>query len=179
MAKSDLINFLQKFSGFDITSLFNLLEKLHIMSHETSMSIEEKINTFDLEKFLKNYYFDYVLPDSAIKWLGQAITGTTLKQILTAIMLYKLVTPFRYLLTLTLTNVIIKGFKRRGLMPAHPPAGSSIPELIKEQQNVVSQNLRRQRESYRIYKIKQQNNMQNRFSLFKKNRSRSGGGKSL
>ena len=155
-------------SGFDIFYVFNALEKLHIMSNETSKKIEKKIETFNLEKFLRSYYFDYVLSDESIKWLSKSITGITLKHMLTAVMLYKIFTPVRYLATLTVTNVIIKLFKKRGLMPTHPPAGSSIPELIKEQQAVVEQNIRRQREAYRLYQIKMK--QQNRFTLFKRPR---------
>ncbi len=145
------------------------------MSHETALNIEEKINTFNLEQFLRNWRADYVMSDESIKWAGKSITGVTLKHMITAVMLYKLCTPFRYLLTLTLTNVIIKVFKRRGLMPVSPPAGSSIPELIKEQQDVVSQKLRRQRETYRLYRMKQQNRMKQQFTLFKRNKFRNGG----
>jgi hypothetical protein len=160
-----------------------LLEQLHVMSHETSTSLEGKINTFKLEAFLRNWGASYIMPDSVIDWLGKSITGVTLKHMITAVILYKISAPFRYLATLGLANVVIKLFKRRGLMPVHPPAGSSLPELIKEQKDVVSQNIKRQREKYRQYKTKQQNRRMeglkrigNQFSLFKKNNKFRNGG---
>lgn len=125
-----------------------MLEKIHVMSHETSLSIEHKINTFSLEDLLRSFHFDYVLPDSAINWLDQSITGLTLKHMLTAIMLYKIFTPLRYASTLGFSNIAINVLKKRGFVPVKPPPGSSLPELIKEQQTVVSQNLKAQRERY-------------------------------
>lgn len=136
-----------------MTTLFAILEKMHIMSNQTSVNIAEKIKTFDLKKFLKNSFFDFFLPDSAIDWLGEKITGELLKHTITAVMLYKIFTPFRYLLTLTLTNIIIKVFKRQGKIPLQPPPGSSIKDLYKEQQQVIRRSLKAQREKYKNKRI--------------------------
>lgn len=136
-------------AGFNITSLLNLMEKIYIISNDTSKKIENAIDSFNLEKFLKEHYFNYVLNESSIEWLGKSITSETLKHCITAIMLYKIFTPFRYLLTLTLTNVIIKIFKRKGVIPVHPPAGSSIRELYKESKIGIRRSVKKQREKYR------------------------------
>ena len=83
-------------------------------------------------------HFDYVLADSTIDWIGKSITGVTLKHLITALMLYKIFTPLRYLLTLGVTKISIDLLKRRGVI-LPPPPGSSIKELLHEQ----SQNFRR------------------------------------
>lgn len=88
------------------------------------------------------------MPDKLIKWLGESITGETLKYAITAVVLYKIFTPVRYIATLAVTNVIIKLFKRQGKIPLQPPPGSSIKDLYKEQQLVIRRNLKRQREKY-------------------------------
>lgn len=118
------------------------------MTRETSDSINNKINTFNLEQFLKESFFHHILSDSIIKSLGQSITGQTLKYVITAVMLYKIVTPLRYVFTIAATNVIIKLFKRQGKIPMQPPPGSSIKELYKEQQQVIRRSLKKQREKY-------------------------------
>ncbi|CAF0969037.1 unnamed protein product [Brachionus calyciflorus] len=135
--------------GFDISSLFNLLEKIHIMSRETIDSINNKINTFNLEEFLRKSFFHHILPDSWIKKLGESITGQTLKYVITAIMLYKIVTPLRYVFTLAVTNVVIKLFKRQGKIPMQPPPGSSIKELYTEQKQVIRRSLKAQKEKFK------------------------------
>lgn len=139
--------FLSK-SGFDITSLFVLFNKLHIMSKETSDSITLKINNFNLESFLRKYYFSYVLPESAIQWLGKSVTGETLKHIVTSIMLYKIFTPLRYLVTLGSTKLAIELFKKRGVIPHRPPPGSSIQDLYTEQKQIIRRSIKKNKESY-------------------------------
>lgn len=119
------------------------------MSKETTASIVTKIDTFKLEEFLQHSYFNYILTENAIKWLGESITGNTLKYTITSVMLYKLFTPLRYLVTIGGTNLIIKLFKRRGVIPPQPPAGSSIRELYSEQKHVIRRSLKTQREKYR------------------------------
>lgn len=139
--------FLSK-SGFDITSLFVLFQKLHIMSKETSDSITLKINNFNLESFLRKYYFSYVLPENAIQWLGKSITGETLKHVVTSIMLYKIFTPLRYLVTLGSTKLAIELFKKRGVIPQRPPPGSSIQDLYSEQKQLIRRSFKNKKESY-------------------------------
>ena len=140
-------------SGLELSKFLGLFEKAHIISNETSQSIVNKIKTFDLKKFLLNYHFDYVLPERAINWLGESITGHTLNSALTAIMLYKIVTPFRYMLTLGVARVVINVFKRRGLMPVRPPPGSTIQDLYQEQKQVLRRGLKRQREQYSTTRV--------------------------
>jgi hypothetical protein len=139
--------FLSK-SGYDITSLFVLFQKLHIMTKETSDSITSKINNFNLESFLRKYYFSYILPESAIQWLGRSITGETLKHVVTSIMLYKIFTPLRYLVTLGSTKLSIELFKRRGVIPQRPPPGSSIQDLYTEQKQIIRRSIKKKKESY-------------------------------
>lgn len=134
-----IINFSIILSGFDINKLFNILESLHIFSHETSISIANKIETFNLEQFLRNYHFDYIFSDSTLEWFGKLITGVHLKHIIVAIMLYKIFTPLRYLATLAATKISINMLKKGGYIPMKPPPGSSITEIVKEQKH----NLRR------------------------------------
>lgn len=136
-------------SGFDITSLFGVLERLRVMSRETSDALVGKIEHFRLEEFLRAYYADYVLSDAAIAWLGSTITGATLKYAITAALLYKILAPLRYLVTLGGTNLVIRLFKRKGVIPQQPPAGSSIRELYTEQKQVIRRGLKTQREKYR------------------------------
>ena len=126
-----------------------MLEKFHIVSAETSTSIVSKIDNFNLEEFLRHSYFDYVLTENAIKWLGASVTGETLKNMITAALLYKLLAPLRYVVTLAGTNLFIRLFKRRGVIPAHPPPGSSIRELYTEQKSVLRRSIKMQREKYR------------------------------
>lgn len=132
-----------------MTSLLRLLEKVHIFSRETSDSIVEKINTFRLDKFLRDNYFTYVLSDSSIEWIGEKITGVTLKHIITAIMLYKIFTPLRYVATLATTKLLITIFKNRGVIPKQPPPGSSIKDLYAEQKQVIRRGIKKQREKYK------------------------------
>jgi hypothetical protein len=125
------------FSGFDIQNLFTLLEKIHLMSNETSNSIIVKIETFDLEKFLRNFYFDKIMSDSTLDSIGKQITGVTLKHIITAIMLYKIFTPLRYLATLTVSKVAIDKLILRGVIQP-PPKGSSIKDMTQETRNNIA-----------------------------------------
>ncbi len=136
-----------------MTSLLRLLEKVHIFSRETSDSIVEKINTFKLDQFLRDYYFTYILSDSSIEWVGEKITGVTLKHIITAIMLYKIFTPLRYVATLATTKLLITIFKNRGVIPKQPPPGSSISDLYAEQKQVIRRSIKKQREKYNNTKV--------------------------
>ncbi len=121
-----------------------------MISHETAISIETKISNFDLEKFLRSIYFDKVFNGDQLKWLGEVITGITLKHMLTAIMLYKICTPLRYLFTITATKVLIDLLKRRGVIPNRPPPGSSIKELYEEQKLVLRRSIKSKREKYKF-----------------------------
>lgn len=117
--------------------MFNLIEKIHIISHETTVSIMNKIETFDLEKFLRSYHFDYVFSDATLVSLGKMFDGITLKHLITTYLLYKIFTPLRYLATLGGTKLCIDLLKRRGVIPQRPPPGSSIKELYEEQKQVI------------------------------------------
>ena len=86
------------------------------------------------------------MPDSFIKFLGSSITGENLKNIITAVMLYKIFTPLRYVLTLVVTNFVIQILKKRGKMPLKPPPGSSIKDLYVEQKSVIRRSLKKQQE---------------------------------
>lgn len=129
-------------SGLDITKVLNLCETLHILSRETIDAILYKINHFVLKNFLHNWYIDYVIPQSWIEQLNLVITGDTLKNAITAVVLYKLCTPFRYLLTLGTTKLVIDLFKRKGIMPVKPPPGDSVKELYKEQKSMIDRRIR-------------------------------------
>lgn len=112
-----------------------------------------KIENFNLEKFLRTLYFDYVLPDNMIKKAGELVTGETLKQCVTAVLLYKIFTPARYLLTLTLTKVVINMFKSKGIIPKQPPPGHSIKEMYTEKKFIYQKRYDNQKE--RLKKSKQ------------------------
>jgi hypothetical protein len=120
------------------------------MSHETAVSIEAKIDNFNLEAFLRSFYFDKVFNDDQLKWFGGALTGVMLKHILTAVMIYKISTPIRYLFTLTFTKLLIDVLKRRGVIPIRPPPGSSIKELYEEQKLVIRRSIKSKRENYKF-----------------------------
>lgn len=119
------------------------------MTHETSNSLTAKIENFQLDYFLRHSYATYILTENAIVWLGTNITGFTLKCMITAMLLYKILAPLRYVVTIGGTNLVIKLFKRRGVIPQQPPAGSSIRELYTEQKSVLRRSLKMQREKYR------------------------------
>jgi len=138
-------------SGLDITKVFNACERLNILSIETIESINQKINTFNLEKFMRNWYFDYVLSEAIIQKLNENITGETIKHAITAVVLYKLCAPFRYLLTLGTTKLVINLFKKRGIMPVRPPPGSSLKDLYTEQKLSIRRGIKKQRERSRIF----------------------------
>jgi hypothetical protein len=101
------------------------------------VSIINKIETFDLEKFMRSWHFDYVFSDAALTSLGKVFDGMTIKYLLTAYVLYKIFTPLRYLATLGGTKLSIDLLKRRGVIPQRPPPGSSIKELYEEQKQVI------------------------------------------
>lgn len=74
---------------------------------------------------------------------------------ITSIMLYKIITPLRYIFTVALTNFIIKLLKKHGRIPLQPPPGSSIKELYTEQKQVI-------RRSLKIHKYSKKNILKNR-----------------
>lgn len=98
------------------------------MTHDTANGIIVKIETFDLEKFLRNYHFNSVFSDSTLEYIGKSITGITLKHMIVAIMLYKIFTPLRYLTTLAFAKISIDSLIRRGLIKAAPKE-SSLSEI--------------------------------------------------
>jgi hypothetical protein len=100
---------------------------------------------------MRNWYFDTVLPESIIQKLNENITGDTIKHAITAVVLYKLCAPFRYLLTLGTTKLVINLFKKRGIMPVSPPPGSSIKDLYAEQKLSIRRGIKKQRERSRIF----------------------------
>ena len=134
-----------------------LLNRVSIISVETKESILKKIETFEIESFLRNYHFDYVLSDSIIDSIKIYLTGETLKHCLTAIMLYKIFTPFRYALTLSVTKLLIEFYKKTGYIPKTPPPGYSIKDIYLEKKHVYQKRLQNQRE--RIKNSKTMNRM--------------------
>ena len=86
-----------------------------------------------------------------LKKMGELITGDTLKHAITAVMLYKIFTPLRYLVTLGSTKLIITLFKKRGIMPVHPPPGSSLKDLYAEQKMVIRRRIKIQNEKSRKF----------------------------
>ena len=128
--------------------VLNGLEKLNIISAETHESFILKMENFDLEEFLKHYHFNSVLPDSVITKIGELITGKTLKNILSVMMLYKIFAPLRYLLTLSMTRLVIIVFKRQGIIPKQPPPGTSVKEIYVEQRDKLQKRVQNQRERY-------------------------------
>ncbi len=128
------------------------MEHLHIISDETNKSIINKIENFNMVDFLKMLHFDYILSESMIDSAGELITGVTLKHILTAIMLYKIFTPLRYLLTLTVTKVLISIFKNKGFIPKQPPPGYSIKDIYAEKKLIYQKRLINQKQRYLLSK---------------------------
>ena len=126
----------------------DFFEAVHIISHDTNTGILDWMKNFNMEKFLLSLHCDYILSDRWIKSLGQQITGDTLKHVLTAVMLYKIFTPLRYLLTLTVTKATISLFKTKGIIPKQPPPGHSIQEIYSEKKFIYQKRLDNQRERY-------------------------------
>jgi hypothetical protein len=102
-----IYNWSRNFLRIDISNFLNILEGFRIMSKETKESIISTIDNFELEKFIEKYHFDYVLSQKMIDWLGDNITGQILKQFLTTAMFYKIFTPFRYILSLSVTKLLV------------------------------------------------------------------------
>ncbi len=100
---------------------------------------------------MRNWYFDYVLPESIIQKLNENITGETIKYAITAVVLYKLCAPLRYVTTLGTTKLVINLFKKRGIMPASPPPGSTIKDLYAEQKMVIRRGIKKQGEKSRTF----------------------------
>jgi len=144
--------------GYDITIFLNFFEKIHIITHEFNTSIMKSIENFRLEKFLHSIYLDYILSDNSIKSASEYITGNTLKHILTAVMLYKIFTPLRYLVTLAGTRAAINIFKNKGIIPKKPPPGYSIQDMYTEKKFIYQKRLANQKERY----MKSKQNLRNR-----------------
>lgn len=125
-----------------------LLEQMHILSKETNEGIVKIIENFNLEKFLKKLHFDYVLSENAIESASKTINGNTLKHILTAVMMYKILAPLRYVVTLTVTKTVINLFKTKGLIPKQPPPGYSIKDIYVEKKFIYQKRLANQKDRY-------------------------------
>ena len=133
-----------------------------------------KIETFDLEKFLRNNHFNQVLSDSKLDYIGKLITGVTLKHWITAIMLYKIFTPLRYLATLTVSKVAIDKLIKHNYIQ-RPPPGSSLKEMTQETtKNIVTNGRKLKKIKSKIYSNyksklnKQKSNNENQNSANKK-----------
>ena len=159
---SDQLYFLLFISGVQITELLKLFEKLHIVSEETRNSILSKIENFNLEKFLRTLHFDFILPENMMKAAGELVTGETLKQCVTAVLLYKIFTPVRYLFTLTMTKVVINIFKGKGLIPKQPPPGHSIKEMYTEKKFIYQKRYANQKERLRLGRSKKMEELRNK-----------------
>lgn len=148
--------------GYDITIFLNFFEQIHIITHEFNESIMKFIENFRLEKFLYSIHLDYILSDKLIKSANDYITGNTLKHILTAVMLYKICTPLRYIVTLGGTRAAINLFKSKGIIPKKPPPGYSIQDMYTEKkfiyQTLFQKRLANQKERY----MKGKQNLRNR-----------------
>jgi hypothetical protein len=83
--------------GYDITQLLIIFEKLNIMSHETVLSVHDRIANYKPEK-LKGY-----------------VTGDDIKHFVTAYMVYKVIAPFRYMVSLALTRSIVMKLRSKGI----------------------------------------------------------------
>ena len=66
------------------------------MSHETVLSVHNKIENYKPEK-LKGY-----------------ITGNDIKHFATAYMVYKVIAPFRYMVSIALTRTIVLKLRSKG-----------------------------------------------------------------
>ena len=121
---------------------------MSIISEETKLSFVKKIENFSLVDFLKKLHFDYILSEETLKTAGQMVTGNTLKHMITAVVLYKIFTPLRYLFTLTLTKLLINVFKSKGIIPKQPPVGYSIKDIYIEKKLLYQKRLINQKERY-------------------------------
>lgn len=88
--------FLISKQGYDITQLLNLFVKLNMMTEETVKSIHYKIDNWKSES----------------TW----ITGENIKHFATAYMVYKVIAPFRYMVSLAIVRSFVKAMRARGLM---------------------------------------------------------------
>lgn len=82
--------------GYDITQLLNVFEKVNLMSEQTVKNIHFKIDNYKTES----------------AW----ITGQNIKHFATAYMVYKVIAPFRYAVSIALVRSLIKVLRARGLM---------------------------------------------------------------
>ena len=82
--------------GYDITQILNLFEKINLMSEETVKNIHYKIDNYKTET----------------SW----ITGQNIKHFATAYMVYKVIAPFRYMVSLALVRTLVKTLRSKGLM---------------------------------------------------------------
>ncbi|CAF0830075.1 unnamed protein product [Brachionus calyciflorus] len=88
--------FLISKQGYDITQLLNVFEKVNIMTKSTVDSIHDKINNYK--------------SDSG--W----ITGANIKHFATAYMVYKVIAPFRYMVSIGIVRFLVKSLRAKGLI---------------------------------------------------------------
>ena len=84
------------YRGFDITQLLVVFQKIGLMSEERVKSIHERIDNYKPET-LKGY-----------------ITGENIKHFATAYVVYKIITPFRYMLSIALTRSFVRKMRANG-----------------------------------------------------------------
>jgi hypothetical protein len=73
-----------------------LFEKINVMSAETVKSIHEKIDNYKTDS----------------EW----ITGPNIKHFATAYMVYKVIAPFRYVVSIAICRSLVRLLKARGIM---------------------------------------------------------------
>ena len=79
--------FLLSKQGYDITQVLHVFHKLNIMSKETIHSIHDKISNYKTES----------------GW----ITGNDIKHFATAYMIYKVIAPFRYMVSIAIVRQVV------------------------------------------------------------------------
>jgi len=89
--------FLISKQGYDITQLLVILEKLNLMTPEKVKSIHERIDNYKPET-LKGF-----------------ITGENIKHFATAYIMYKIIAPLRYMLSIALTRAFVNKLRVKGI----------------------------------------------------------------
>jgi hypothetical protein len=82
--------------GYDITQILHIFEKMSLMSTETVGKIQFKIDNYQTES----------------KW----ITGQDIKHFATAYMVYKVIAPFRYMVSIALVRQLVIVLRRYGIL---------------------------------------------------------------
>jgi hypothetical protein len=90
------LNDLFSVRGYDVTQLLHLFVKLSLMSPETVDKIHYKIDNYKTDS----------------SW----ITGENIKHFATAYMVYKVITPLRYMLSIALCRQLVVFLRNRGLL---------------------------------------------------------------